>query len=422
MEDEPAMAEKIIHRAVNKIQIAMNEYEPDGAYPEGPGYWSYGTTYNVLMLAGLDSVLGTDFGLSKKNGFAKSANYFLHVTGPTGLYFNYPDSRSEFTFKPVVFWFAKTYNQPSLTWNVATLWKEAMEHDISDLMRDRTSVLALMWASSSETSRPKALSWMGQGINHVALFRTSWDEDAVFLGFKGGTPRSNHGHMDIGSFVLDAEGVRWAVDLGPESYYKIESRGISLWDRKQGGSRWKIFRYNNFSHNTLTVNQKLQRVDGFAPIIRYSDHRGFAHAVVDMTEVYKGQLAKALRGAGIVESETIVIQDELQAADSAATVRWSMVTPATVEIVSDNSALLKQKGKVLQFRVVSDADVKLGTFSTEPRADYDAQNPGTRMIGFDVLLEPGQHQTVRVMMAAGTEEGPLDTNLKNVEAWSELLE
>ncbi|MCF7957922.1 MAG: glycoside hydrolase family 88 protein, partial [Phycisphaerae bacterium] len=95
MEDEPELAETVVHRSVNKVQLAMEEYEPDGAYPEGPGYWVYGTTYNVILIEALDSVLGTDFGLSEKNGFAKSGAYYLHATGPTGLYFNYADCGSK---------------------------------------------------------------------------------------------------------------------------------------------------------------------------------------------------------------------------------------------------------------------------------------------------------------------------------------
>ena len=45
--------------------------------------------------------------------------------------------------------------------------------------------------------------------------------DASFLGVKGGMPKYNHGHMDVGSFVFDADGVRWAEDLGSQNYHSI---------------------------------------------------------------------------------------------------------------------------------------------------------------------------------------------------------
>jgi len=80
------------------------------------------------------------------------------------------------------------------------------------------------------------------------------------------------------------------MDLGPESYNKIESQGMNLWGKSQDAERWTIFRYNNLSHSTLVVNSQYQRVDCTAPIIRYSEERSFPHVVFDMSEVYEGQL------------------------------------------------------------------------------------------------------------------------------------
>jgi hypothetical protein len=223
MEDEPDLAQKLVHRAVNGVQVVMEEYEPDGAYPEGPGYWVYGTSYNVILLAALESVLGTDFGLSGANGFARSAGYYLHVTGPTGLYFNYPDSGSKGSFLPTVFWFADRYNQPSLAWHQHRLWEDAAKRRPSDLVRSRFSPLLLAWCDGKSTV-PAELAWRGRGSNAVAMFRNSWtDPDAVYLAIKGGSPGVSHGHMDVGTFVLDADGVRWAVGWSP--YHRLSPAG-----------------------------------------------------------------------------------------------------------------------------------------------------------------------------------------------------
>ncbi len=64
------------------------------------------------------------------------------------------------------------------------------------------------------------------------MFRTSWtDPDAMYLAAKGGRADLNHGHMDAGSFVFEADGVRWAIDLGGVNYNAYEQRGIRLFDR-----------------------------------------------------------------------------------------------------------------------------------------------------------------------------------------------
>jgi len=421
MEDEPELAATIIHRSVNKVQIAMEEYEPHGGYPEGPGYWVYGTTYNVILIEALDSVLGADFGLSKKNSFAKSAEYYLHAAGPTGLYFNYGDCGSRGGFNSTVFWFANKYKAPSLLWNQQKIWDGVVKQKPSDLAQGRTSVLALLWGLPKAT-QPKRLSWMGQGRNPVAMFRTSWNDEAIYLAIKGGGANFHHSHLDAGTFVVDAYGLRWAMDLGNEDYHKIETLGGGiLWDHKQTGGRWKLFRYGNFSHNTLTVNGQLQRVTGYAPIIRYSDDSTFPHAVIDMTSVYEGQLKNAIRGASILPSGQILVQDQLQAADQPATVRWNMVTPAKVDIKSDKSAILSQEQKIMQFHVYTEADVKLATYSTEPRSYLDADNGDTRMIGFDVKLSANEKVTIRVVMTVGSIEKPLNLDINNVENWSQPL-
>ena len=57
-EDYPELANEIINRAYETISLPMEEYQPDGAYPEGYGYWGYGTTYNVLFLSAVEKVFG----------------------------------------------------------------------------------------------------------------------------------------------------------------------------------------------------------------------------------------------------------------------------------------------------------------------------------------------------------------------------
>jgi len=418
MEDQPELAQKLIHRAVNGVQVVMKQYEPDGAYPEGPGYWVYGTSYNVILLAALESVLGTDFNLSQAPGFARTATYYLHVVGPTGLYFNYPDSGSKGGFLPTVFWLAQKYDQPSLAWHQYQLWKDALAQNPSTLVQSRFSPLILSWCRTKQAI-PEELSWMGRGSNSVAMFRSSWtDPDAVYLAIKGGSPGVSHGHMDVGSFVLDAEGVRWAVDLGPESYHKIESLGMDLWGRSQEAERWRIFRYNNLSHSTLAVNGQHQRVNGNAPIVRYSDKGSFPHVVFDMTEVYRGQLAQALRGAALLPTGQVLIQDEFKATNQPATVRWAMVTPAEVSIENNKSALLQKEGKTMHLAVLTDEETQLKTYSTEPKADYDAPNPGTRLIGFEVSLSPGQAARTAVLMSPSSAKAKPSIDLQSVLQWS----
>ena len=59
------------------------------------------------------------------------------------------------------------------------------------------------------------------------MMRSSWtNPKALFLGFKLGSPSVEHGHMDVGSFVFDSDGVRWAMDFGQQEYESLESKTL----------------------------------------------------------------------------------------------------------------------------------------------------------------------------------------------------
>jgi hypothetical protein len=193
---------------------------------------------------------------------------------------------------------------------------------------------------------------------------------------------------------------------------------MNLWGRAQDAQHWTIFRYNNLSHSTLVVDGQYQRVNGSAPIICFSDEKSFPHVVFDMSSVYEGQLEQALRGASLLPSGQVVIQDEFKAADKPVTVRWAMVTPAEVHVESGNDALLTEGGKTMRLTVLTDRRIKWQTWSTEPKADYDASNPGTCLIGFEVSLSSGQAARTAVVMTPSSAKAKPRIDIKPLSQWS----
>jgi hypothetical protein len=61
-EKDPELAAKTIWRALDGLPHSLAEYMPDGVYPEGSTYWSYGTSFSVTTAAMLESAFGADFG------------------------------------------------------------------------------------------------------------------------------------------------------------------------------------------------------------------------------------------------------------------------------------------------------------------------------------------------------------------------
>ena len=106
----------------------MIHFGPDGAWNEGPGYWGYSTQYNAAIIASLESSLGTDFGLSKIEGFSKTALFPLYLTGPINRSFNYADGSDGPTGGSQMYWFAGKFNQP-----VAAIYQNGLSRNGSAL-------------------------------------------------------------------------------------------------------------------------------------------------------------------------------------------------------------------------------------------------------------------------------------------------
>ncbi|MCR9246788.1 MAG: heparinase II/III-family protein [bacterium] len=419
IEDERELAARIIERACANLPRAMREYEPHGAYPEGPGYWLYGTTFNVLMLDALQSALGSDFGLSQAQGFAAAGDYILHVTGPTGLFFNYSDGGAKRRVSPAMQWFAAQRSQPTLLWQE----KPALDAFLATAKpttggANRLLPFLLLWSGKSSPVEPGSRHWRADGKVPVTMHRSSWDADATFIATKGGAPNANHGHMDIGSFVLDADGVRWAHDLGSQSYNDLEQRGIRLWDRAQNSARWSVFRLNNHSHNTLVVDGALQRVNGRGEILTFETGGAMPHTVLDLSAPYAGQLRQARRGFGL-RGRNVIVQDEVAtlADRESTTVRWGMVTAAIARL-DGASATLEQAGQVLQAYIVSPPGAEWTTYDVaDPPAEHDAPNRGMRMLGFEVEVRSNSTERLTVHLMPGAGNRPDSRTAEPLAAW-----
>lgn len=398
-ENYPDICSKIINRAIESIKIPMDGYQPDGVYHEGYSYWSGGTDFNVLFIDLLESCLGNDFGLSKMSYFMKTPYFRLNLLGPTGKAFLWGDGSTRGRISPAMFWFAKKINSPNLLWDE----RKYLKADQGQIyLRERLLPAIIIWGSNiklSKLSEPKSLIWNGRGKVPVLVMRTSWtNPNAIFVGFKGGSPSISHAHMDIGAFIMEANGIRWAIDLGAENYNSIEEKGIDLWNMKQDGQRWSLFRYNNLSHNTLTVNGSLQRVDSHTPIIKFLNNPMFMGAIIDMTKVYDDQLQDAKRGVAIVDKQYVLVRDEILNKDHPSKLRWNMVTDAEVKILDNNTIKLIKNRKKLILKAQANAKLSARIWPAQPASDFEAPTQGKTFVGFDIELDASSKTNIEVLL------------------------
>lgn len=311
----------------------------------------------------------------------------LNMVGPSGKSFNFSDCNSVVSLNPAIFWMANKSHDIGLLWNE----KKYISAENKELRKDRFLPAAILWGAGldlSKTVTPSSNFWIGEGKTPVCLMRSSWtDKNAVFVGFKAGTPSAGHGHMDVGSFVMDANGVRWASDFGMQNYNSLESKGVDLWNQKQGSQRWKVFRLSLFAHNTLSFNDSEQRVNGEAKFDAFSDKPDAMWACSDLTSLYADQVKTAKRTVSLIKNSFVTVKDEIETLNKSAAVRWAMLTEAEPKLFPEqNSIELTKNGKKLLIKVSSNSKFILKTWSTTPTNDFDSPNPGTFLVGFESQL------------------------------------
>ncbi len=392
----PEEADEIISKCIESNPKALDCYLPDGGYPEGYGYWSYGTTSEILLIDALLTSFGTDFGIMPSKGFLDTAKFMTFMTAPSGRCFNFSDTEDQSHGNIASWWFAAHTGDTSL------LGEEMKYLSSGNFKVGEIRLLPALPVFASrindiDTVKMSANFWISHGVTPVFIYRSGWDsDDDSYLAIKGGSPSTTHAHMDAGSFVYEYNGERWASDLGMQSYNSLEGKGINLWDTKQDGQRWDILRMNNLYHNTLTVNNSKHIVDSHAPIIHTFTSNVRKGAVIDLTntlDVFKC----AYRSVCLDSNDYLFVSDSITVGEDYADLIWIMVTEATPQIIND-SIVLSKNGKEMIMTFDSSIRIQPKIWTNEPIHDYDAPNNGSMRVGFEAILPPNKTSVLRVRL------------------------
>jgi hypothetical protein len=403
-ENDPELAAKTIHRAIEGMANALDSYGPDGVYPEGATYWGYGTSFSVVTAAMFESAFGTDFGMLDYPGFKESALFKILLTrAPSGLAYNFGDSGegSGGSGDMTLAWFG------SKTGNKSFYEKDKFLQDPEQMSRlSRLAGISLIWMAQYEEMGDVTIptEWKGDGTNPVVFFTGGEDDpNKYYFGGKGGRGKVSHGNMDGGSFVFELDGVRWSIDPGMTGRYgPIERTGFGLWDMRQEGDRWKMLNKGNQGHSTISVNNQLHVVDGMASIIDFKAGER-PEATIDMTPTFAGQLKSANRRFIKDSARSLLIEDDIELSDNTDLITWQLITQADVEITC-GGAILRQEGKRLALEILSHPEFTPSVISLNPPPLYlDPKKEGLKRleIRFPAWIIEDDKLSIRVRLAGG---------------------
>lgn len=392
-EHVPELAARLVHHAVQCLPRAMAAYKPDGGYPEGPTYWSYGTRYNVYLLATLQTALGTDFGLSDLPGFDRTLAFPIHMAGPIGKWFNFADAPETVGSDGCIIWLANRFNRPAAY---------RFHHQCGE-----AKPLAMLWhdddlASRTNDTLPRQALF--RNVN-VMSARSDWDDPAaLFVGFKGGNNAFNHNMLDLGSFVFDALGERWAVDLGTDNYNMP-----GYFEAGEGGQRWTYYRMRAESHNTLVINPTAEAdqhplaVAELGELVTSDDA---IETTADLSDAYARDAQRVRRRLRFEPAaQRVTFEDDITLRHHAE-ILWIMHTTAAVTLEQNEDTagvLLEQNGKRLRVAckstpaaVVEVTDAQ--PLPTSPNPAEQSSNDGVRRLIF--RLSAQEHANIKVTLTA----------------------
>jgi len=406
-DEEKNKAADIIGLSRAPMAKIMELFAPDGGFEEGPTYWNYATIYNVCYLAALESALGTDFGLSQAAGFANTGNYRMQTIGPVGKFTNFGDASEDLSSAPQMLWLARKFNRPEYALH---------EHELTSLAApnaknqkpSRFSIMELLWDQPNKGSLENAGLPAGAKFDRIAaaFIRGAWgDANAVYVGFKGGSSRSSHGHLDLGTFILDAFGQRWAIDLGPDSY------GLPGYF---GSQRWSYYRMRTEGHNTLTINNQNEDLKAEAPLTAFFTAADRSFAVADLKATYPGNLADWQRGIMLLNRRQVLLQDEVRPV-KAVDICWNFHTRANIAIAGNGAAAtLSQETSRLSVRILSPSNAKFEVLSVNPPAP---QRPAPDVRNLIIRLPKTESPTTIAIWFGSPDEQPSASPVMALSQW-----
>ena len=389
-EHYPELAKHIIGEAVRYIPNCLKHFAPDGVCYEGPAYWGYTNMYLSLLLKALNDNFGGDFGLSEMVGVDKSGLYYMHSTSPSGKIFNFANSGSTApAAEPIYFYFSRAFNQPE----VATFYRDVLSKTVHEGNYFRFYFLSIPWydtASSTADALPKLKVY--EGINDIVVFNGNRNiPNSLYLIAKTGDPDMAHQQLDIGTFIVEMNGIRWTDDLGTDNYNLP-----GFWDYKPDGQRWTYFRNSNFSHNTLSIDHKLQNSAGTGEIDRLDDRAAQPFVTMNMSTAYAGQSRFVYRTFRMLDDTRILVTDSVGLQSPSQSVQWSVITSADVEC-KGNTAVLRKDGKSFSLKIASPTNASFTTKAAKRGTEAEKPIEGYTVLSASVSGEPVQ--VIKVLLS-----------------------
>lgn len=387
-EFEPEFTYDAMMDAIRSIEYTMLVYRPDGIWMESPAYWDYSAGYLARGIGSVINTTGNHYGIMDAQGVERTGRWILSQNSYCGIN-NFHDASAGKFNSSFVGWFGRVYDDKVLS---------AVARDYALYSRNALVEDAIWYVADNTASIDELpLDMHFDGFDTVSSRSSYSDSNAFFYATHGGQVTCYHSQYDVCSFVMDLNGIRWAYDLGKDDYNVR---------RDQNGFN-KMYRDIAESHNVMLFNQSVpgQVTTGCATMTKWEYNDYGSIAIYDVSSVYSDNTNYSHRGFKVGDDrQSLTIRDEFSA-KSDMPAHWFMCTPADVEIIDNNNAILTEAGKRLKMEVVTNVPgykLTVGAaepLPTSPKIEGQDANEGYSRIAVELPLKANTDYYVMVKLS-----------------------
>ncbi|MCX6850809.1 MAG: heparinase II/III family protein [Verrucomicrobia bacterium] len=358
VDEDPSIAKKAADAAAKVFGKGIVRFAPAGVWPEGLQAGETVMDYVAMLSESLKAATATatapgrDLNISLLEGIPQFNTARMHMMGPSGQTFNFGDATNAASSRPwVATWLSGIAGNPGLR-AVAAAGKQpvtaAYFGQVGNFIYYNVHAAGDGTADTMDYAQPGGF---------VATSRSGWEKTDYFVAVKGGENEDTTAQLDIGSFVMEAGGQRWGIELGAET---DKAPGFEVKPGADRTKRFTLYLENTLGQNTLVIDGNQQEFDAKAAVLLGASTPERGLAVVDMTKAYSKPAKDVHRGIMVVRGEKpyIVVQDDLIMKNTGS-ITWSMHTMAEIT-PTGTTAKLTLGGKTLVATIVSPASA---TFS-----------------------------------------------------------
>jgi hypothetical protein len=325
--DEPQVA-LLLADIVPRVQRILETIGPGGGWQEGFTYRDYGLAFLSQFMDALRRVTGGRVDLFQHPFWRAMGPFSLYGALSPTAYINFSDCDYPPYNRALLFKLAAETRDPHLQWLALHQWPSRYADPFQFLWYDPTLPPELPQNLPTAKHFP--------GVDWVVL-RDGWGDEATVFALRSGY-RGPHAHLDANSFLLQAYGERFLVDMG---------RGVYHQDYFHSTKRWLDYHNGTIGHNTLLIDGQNQTPGpNGGHIATFETHEEYDYVVADATETYAGA-QKVRRHVVFLKPTVFVLLDEVRTEEPAriesllhpASKRFS-VAENTIRIEGDRASLL----------------------------------------------------------------------------------